>query len=742
MIKNIIEFLKDKKIAILGFGSEGKSSFKFIRNYLPDKHIAIHDQNCIEVNDINVTLISGENYLQNLNNYDIVLKTPGISFANINYYIDPEKISSQTALFLQYFGNQTIGVTGTKGKSTTVSLIRHILQQNHKKTVLAGNIGIPFFDIIEKIDTQTIVVAELSAHQLEFVHHSPHIAVLLNLYQEHLDHFNSFSSYMQAKLNITKYQNETDMLVYNEDDEWIKKLLTQHNYIRNFYPYTNRIKYNAARTICKLFEISDNAIEAAIATFIPLEHRQEFVGEKHGIRFYNDSISTVPEATIYALQTLGDVNTLLLGGFDRGIDYDILFDYLDENPVENIVFMGPAGERMKTEWETKCRGVARNAPIEDDMQKIIHFAIKNTQKGKICLLSPAAASYDRYTNFEERGKMFKQCALQPFSLKSFNSFNIDVSCDDFICINKTEEFEYLFEKQIFKNKFLIIGGGCNLLFTNNFSGTIIHINTKGIHIIDQTADYVTLEVNSGENWDDFINFCVKNSFFGVENLSGIPGKVGSCPVQNIGAYGIEVKEVIKEVHALEISTGKKLVLSNEDCKFGYRDSIFKNELKNKTIITSVVFHLSKKEKFTINYKALKDELQRYPTLSLRLIHEKILEIRNRKLPDLEQIGSAGSFFKNPVIQKEKFEELQKKHLQLTCFKEDENYVKLAAAQLIEISGWKGFREGDAGVYLHQPLVLVNYGNATGGEILHLAKKIQQSVFKNFKIQLECEVQVI
>jgi len=739
----IIEFITDKKIAILGFGSEGKSSFKFIRNYLPNKHIAIHDQNCIEVSDTNVTIISGENYLQNLNSYDIILKTPGISFANINYFIDPEKISSQTSLFLQYFGNQTIGVTGTKGKSTTVSLIRHILQHNHKKTVLAGNIGIPFFDMIESIDNQTIVVAELSAQQLEFVHHSPHIAVLLNLYQEHLDHFNSFSSYMQAKLNITKYQNETDMLVYNEDDEWVKKLITQHHFIRSFYPYTNRIKYNAARTICKILGISDNAIEAAIATFIPLEHRQEFVGEKHGIRFYNDSISTVPEATIYALQTLADVNTLLLGGFDRGIDYDILYDFLEENPVENSVFMGPAGIRMKTEWATIGRDVAHHvSTMENDMQEIIRFAIKNTQKGKICLLSPAAASYDCYTNFEERGKMFKQCALQPFSLKSYNSFNIDVNCDDFICINKTEEFEYLFEKQIFKNKFLILGGGCNLLFTNNFPGTVIHINTKGINIIDQTDDFVIVEVSAGENWEDFINFCAKNSFFGVENLSGIPGKVGSCPVQNIGAYGVEVKDVIKEVHALEINSGKKLVLSNEDCKFGYRDSIFKNELKDKTIITSVVFHLSKNEKYNLKYKALKDELQIYPTISLRLIHEKIIEIRSRKLPDLKQIGSAGSFFKNPVIPKEKFKELQKKYPQLTCFKEDENHVKLAAAQLIEISGWKGFRKGDAGVYPHQPLVLVNYGNTTGEEILHLAKKIQQSVFENFKIQLECEVQVI
>jgi len=736
---NIIDFLKDKNIAILGFGKEGKSSYSFIRKHLPDKYLFIHDVNEIEIDDPNVTVISGENYLQNLNKYDIILKTPGISFANLNYFIEPEKISSQTALFLQYFGKQTIGITGTKGKSTIASLIYHILTQNHKKTVLAGNIGTPLFDVIDKMDKQTLVVAELSAHQLEFVRHSPHIAVLLNLYPEHLDHFNSFSSYIQAKLNITTYQNENDMLVYNEDDEWISKLLKQHNLNRNFYPYSNRVKQNAAFLTCKLLKITDQQIESACSSFIPLAHRQELVGEKHGILFYNDSIATVPEATIFALKNIAEVDTLLLGGFDRGINYEILYDYLHKNPIENIVFMGPAGIRMKTEWDKKY-GEVKNSMVENDMQKIICFAIHNTRKEKICLLSPAAASYDQYPNFEERGKKFKQCALQYFPLKSFNSFHLDISCDQFIDINKEEEFEYLFKKQIFKNPFLILGGGCNILFTKDFPGTIIHINTKGVKITDENDDFVTLDVKSGENWEDFMDYCAKNRFFGVENLSGIPGKVGGCPVQNIGAYGVEVKEVIKEVHTLEIATGNKLVLSNEACRFGYRDSIFKNELKNRVLITSVVFQLSKIEKYNLSYKALRDEFPVHPTLLL--VQEKVKEIRNRKLPDTEQIGSAGSFFKNPVVSKNTFEKLQKQYPQLISFLEDEEYVKLSAAQLIEISGWKGFREGDAGVYPFQPLVLVNYGSATGKEILNLSEKIQKSVFENFRMNLECEVQII
>jgi len=730
-MNEITNLLKDKNIAILGFGREGKSSLRFIRKHLPEKQVTILDKNRIDIQDTKTTMVCGDNYLNDLNAYDIILKTPGISLENLKD-IDAEKIYSQTAFFLQYFGKQTIGVTGTKGKSTTASLIYHILKESGKKVILAGNIGIPFFDIVENIDEDTIIVAELSAHQLEFVNHSPHIAVLLNLYQEHLDHFTSFSSYCEAKFNITKYQNENDLFIYHKEDDRITKLLTQDKLNRYFYTFTNKTNYEAAVVTCKQIGISEAGIASAIASFVPLEHRQEFVGEKHGILFYNDSISTVSEATIYALKTLKNVNTLILGGFDRGIDYRVLYDYLQKNPVENVVFMGPAGIRMKTEWNSK--GI-----IEDDMQKIVSYAITHTQKGKICLLSPAAASYDQYTNFEERGKKFKECVNQPFSLTNFNSFKIEANCNDFVCINKEEEFNYLFERKILEKPFLLLGGGCNILFTENFIGTVVHINTKGIIISEETDDFADIEVQAGENWEDFIDFCVKKGVYGVENLAGIPGKVGSCPVQNIGAYGVEVKDVIKEVRGRAIEDGKPVVFSNAECKFGYRDSVFKNELKNRVIITAVVFHLSKKENYNLTYKGLQNELQKHSQLSLTLVRDTVLEFRNRKLPDIEQVGSAGSFFKNPVVNKEQFDGLQEQYPQLVSFGTDENRVKLAAAQLIELSGWKGLREGDAGVYPAQPLVLVNYGNATGNEIITLAEKIENSVFERFGVRLEVEV---
>lgn len=447
----ITEYLKGKKIIILGFGKEGVSSYRFIRNALPELPITIADQseqlNTADLaHDTRLTVITGANYAQNLNDYDLILKTPGINLNHINYFISPEKITSQTELFLQQFGNQTIGVTGTKGKSTTASLIYHILQQSTQQAILAGNIGTPFFDIIENITPQTTIVAELSAHQLEYARHAPHIAILLNLYQEHLDHFNSFGNYQQAKLNICRFQTERDFVIYNSDDVYIGNLLNALSLPRNYLPYSrekvlengaysfeakivlsaqgkttaqfdlqtfhnlpgthNYYNIMAAILACKLKHISDEAILQHLNTFTGLEHRIEFVGRFNNIKFYNDSISTIPEAAIAAVRSLKDVDTLILGGFDRGIDYSQLIEFLINNPVKNIVFTGAAGERILSEWQKSGRK-PENFIVEYNFEQIVAFAYQHTQAGKSCLLSPAAASYNQFKNFEERGTLFK-----------------------------------------------------------------------------------------------------------------------------------------------------------------------------------------------------------------------------------------------------------------------------------------------------------------------------------------------
>lgn len=451
----ILQKIKGKKIVILGFGKEGISTYRFIRRYFPDMPLTITDANTNlrtdEFPDEHATFITGEGYDQNLNDYDLIFKTPGVSFNKVNYWIETERITSQTNLFLEAYHQQVIGVTGTKGKSTTASLIYHIMKEAGRDVLLAGNIGVPFFDIIEKMTDQTLVVAELSAHQLEFVQCSPDYAVLLNLYQEHLDHFNSFNTYQIAKMNITKFQKYENFFVYNGDDDHIPALMKRFEYNRtrcifgtkqynglvacctddvihftidgkvvdeyNLRDYHNlpgtHNYYNimAAIAICRQVDVPHDKIMAGLSSFHGLPNRIEFVGKYNGISFYNDSISTIPEATIAAVKALRKVDTLILGGYDRGIDYNLLIEFLQENPIDNIIFTGPAGARILREWQEKG-SLPECHIVEDDFRKIIDFAFEKTDEGRIVLLSPAAASYDQFKNFEERGRIFKQYIIE------------------------------------------------------------------------------------------------------------------------------------------------------------------------------------------------------------------------------------------------------------------------------------------------------------------------------------------
>ena len=346
--------------------------------------------------------------------------------------------------------NQTIGITGTKGKSTTASLIYHILSHSRENVFLAGNIGTPFFDIVEQLTPESIVVAELSAHQLEFTHHSPDYAVLLNIYQEHLDHFNSFNNYQNAKTNVFKFQHAGNFLVYNGDDEhipgWVKGNKPEsdtcifgtqihpglharcHNHLIRFMndgeivdeydlidyknlPGThNYFNIMAAIAICRRLGVKHKEILDALLTFKGLPHRIEFVGEFKGIEFYNDSISTIPESAIAAVKALRGVDTLILGGFDRGIDYQVLIDFLKENPIQNIAFTGPAGHRM-LEMCREQNALPQNFIETDDYEAIVRFCYEKTPVGGTALLSPAAASYNQFKNFEERGETFKQLVI-------------------------------------------------------------------------------------------------------------------------------------------------------------------------------------------------------------------------------------------------------------------------------------------------------------------------------------------
>lgn len=332
---------------------------------------------------------------------------------------------------------------------------------------------------------------------------------------------------------------------------------------------------------------------------------------------------------------------------------------------------------------------------------------------------------------------------EKFALKKHNTFGFNISCAHFSTFSTIEELKelLLFHKNK-KLSLMVLGGGSNILFTDNYNGLIIHPTLRGIKLINETDDFIELRVGAGEEWDYFVGYCVEKNWFGIENLSLIPGFVGTCPIQNIGAYGVEVKDVITNVGTVEIETLKNVNFTNEECKFGYRDSIFKNELRGKHVITHVHFKLQKKADFKLSYGNLKDELAKFDTVNLQNVRQAVIDIRNSKLPKPEEVGNAGSFFKNPEIDVELFEQIKKQYSTIPSYPQGKDRVKVPAGWLIEQAGWKGYRVGDAGVHSKQALVLVNYGNASGSEIINLAKEIQKSVQSKFGIELEMEVNVV
>jgi UDP-N-acetylmuramate dehydrogenase len=327
------------------------------------------------------------------------------------------------------------------------------------------------------------------------------------------------------------------------------------------------------------------------------------------------------------------------------------------------------------------------------------------------------------------------------SLKKLNSFGMDVFAKTFICLHNVREMQELLSNfDIDKEKVLILGEGSNILFTGNFNGLVIHPCNKGIEVMEEDNHSIDLNVAAGENWDEFVEYCTRKNYGGLENLSLIPGSVGSAPVQNIGAYGVEVKERIIWVEGLDLKTGELKKIYTNDCGFGYRKSIFKQELKNRFIITSVHFKLHKNAGLNLSYGPVKRLFEARKEHNIQSLRETIIEIRESKLPDYKEIGNAGSFFKNPVISISQFQELQNTYPEIPSYPSGKE-IKLPAAWLIEKAGWKGVREKDAGTWPGQPLVIVNYGNSSGKEILNLAEKIQQSIHAQFGIELEMEVNV-
>jgi UDP-N-acetylmuramoyl-L-alanine---L-glutamate ligase len=445
MKKILAKYVENRQVLILGFGREGRSTYRLLKEFFPAIKPVIADRNPILNVDefMEITpdqLLLGENYLDAIKTPpDVVFKSPGVQLTGRDIDVRRTKIISQTSVFLEKYRRQIIGVTGTKGKSTTASLIFHLLKTAGLDAALVGNIGVPPFEAVGRISEKTCIVFEMSAHQLEFVSHSPHIAILLNIYQEHLDHFGTFDYYAETKLNIARFQNNDDHLIFDADQMKINRfqpnIFLNGNHIpivlsEDFYDSEKMLlkipkadaplsvkkislkgRHNlknilAAAAACFLSGVSTTAIGQGLNCFKPLEHRLEEVGSVCGIIFINDSISTIPEATIAAVKTFAQTDTLILGGHDRNIDYTALIDFLLSSNINNFIFTGAAGKRMMAIMQKK-QPVNKRLIFVDDWNEMSGIILQYTGKGKICLLSPAASSYDRFTNFEERGKFFK-----------------------------------------------------------------------------------------------------------------------------------------------------------------------------------------------------------------------------------------------------------------------------------------------------------------------------------------------
>jgi len=438
-MKNRLELLENKKIVILGFGKEGKSTYEYLRKYFPNMPLVIMDQNHanISLDDIFVKIINVDFGV--LKDYDLIFKSPGVSLKDIDITDFRDKITSQLEFFLETTKGYTIGITGSKGKSTTSSLIYQMINDQGYKSFLVGNIGNPIFDVIDNIDEDTYVVIEMSSHQLEFVKKSPNIALLLNLFPEHLDHYRSLDAYYKAKLNIANYQNKEDYFIYSTDNEDLAKYLSYVNgnsvrhdlnlekkdssyaYIKDDYIVVDdekvfdtnmEIKLKGihnlkdimfALSVASLLNLEYDKCVRTIEKFEPLSHRMEKVGTYNGITFYNDSIATIPQAAQNAVKALGNVNTLIIGGMDRGIDYDGFIQFLKDCDVENIICMPDTGYKIREFIKDD-----KKTYLAKDIETAVDIAKKVTKKDMICLLSPAASSYGFYKNFEERGDRFKE----------------------------------------------------------------------------------------------------------------------------------------------------------------------------------------------------------------------------------------------------------------------------------------------------------------------------------------------
>ncbi len=415
MKNNIKKLIENKKVLILGFGKEGKSTFDFLNNIGGYASLDIADSKEESPNLSNV-YHGGVDYQKVINSYDIVFKSPGVELEEKTH---EALITSQMTLFLENYHNQIIGVTGTKGKSTTVSIINHVLSYFGKDVILCGNIGFPAFDIIDKITSESIIVTELSSYQLEEIKYSPKTALFLNIYEDHLQRYKVIDKYFDAKANIYKFQESSDTLLVGENvydliNKENKKLITEKDvpgFLKDNYSKLklkgekNLLNITFAYTVLKEYGITEEMMQEAMECFEPLAHRLEFVATVNKVDYYDDSISTTVESAINAVTSIKNTKTLLLGGVDRGINYNLIVDFIKNSSLDNILLMYASGEKIYN--LLKEANIDKNYILFNNLDECVSWSLENCKENTACILSPASASHGYFKNFEDRGDYFQ-----------------------------------------------------------------------------------------------------------------------------------------------------------------------------------------------------------------------------------------------------------------------------------------------------------------------------------------------
>ena len=713
--------------------------------------------------------------VDHIKNVDLVVASPAVFYQNSKH---PEFIEAQKRKILmswqEFLGKyllqnkKLICIAGTHGKSTTTAMAGKMLIDNGFDPIVVLGANVPEWGGSSRFGQGEYAIVEADEFNNNFLNYHPEIAVINNI---EFDHPDFFKNEKEVKESFEKFKNNLvgRKLLITEKDSLNKrfnlKIFGEHN----------QKNANMVFLLGKALGIDEEKIIQSIESFRGIGRRMELIGERNGIKVYDDYAHhpTAIATTLRGVREKYPKAKILVINEPHGYkrtkalleNYKGVFDAADKVIIGPIFQARDEKDDSVTPELVAKTSNHKDAVGFDSFDKIIENCKLIIGNYDVVVVMGAGKSY---LWAREILSIIPVKFVTNYSLKNNNTFKIDIKAKYFAEVKSIGEInEVLSLSEVKDLPILVLGDGANILFTKNFDGLVIKIKIEGINVVDETKDSVILEIGAGEEWDDLVTFAVNNNWGGIENMALIPGTVGAAAAQNIAAYGQNLIDVFVSLDAFDLVNGNIKTFTKDECEFSYRESIFKNKLKNKFIVTKIRIKLTKNPIVNIDYfetgktytskGSLRNEIEttNKPPYSIKDVSKAVINIRKRKLPDPNIIGTAGSFFKNPIVTKEIYENLKKEDSDLQCYPVDKltypklddtaltyaDYVKLPAGRLLDNLGWKGKKIGKVGTFPSQALAVVNYG-ASGKEILEFTKKMQEDVYNKYKIKLEPEVNII